>query len=230
MTGLEDGRIIALHGAWGPSDPPAPPAQPHFFGSGVLVEAGGARTVEYCVLDAFATIALKFRAEWELNWTGRRAHWQPTSQALAGLLMLRMALAGETVVIASREAEEHRLPICAIEDAHRVLAADALYDDPRLRAHAPAAAARMARAHREALETEHTAFLVAARLHEVWSIAEEAQRTPAERRAPAEILPFPGGPDRAADAPEGADGTARLSRLLGRLRPPPRTWNEGPAR
>ena len=59
-------------------------AQPYFFGSGVLVEQDGLRTVEYCVLDAFATIALKFRAAWVMNWTGRRSRWQPTPQALPG--------------------------------------------------------------------------------------------------------------------------------------------------
>ena len=192
MTGHDEDRVVALHGAWGPPDPPAPraPADPYFFGSGLLVEADGRRTIEYCLLDAFSTIALKFRADWELNWVGRRSRWQPSAQALAGLLMLRMALSGETVVIASRDEEECRLPICAIEDAREVLCADALYEDNALRRHAPAAAARMAQAHREALQTEHTAFLVAARLHEVWSMAEAARRAPAEMRSLAQIVPF----------------------------------------
>lgn len=230
MTASEDGRVILLHGTVRSSNPSAPagPAKPHFFGSGVLVEGGGRRTVEYCLLDAFATIALKFRAEWELNWTGRTARWQPTPQALAGLLMLRMALTDETVVIASRAAEEHRLPVCAIEDAGRVLSADAFYEDPELRAHAPAAAARMACAHREALETERTAFLVAARLHEVWTIAEDARRAPPERRATAEILPFPAEPDL-GEAFDSAFGLG-LGGLLDRVRQPRRSWNESPRR
>lgn len=230
MTGFEEDRIFLLRDASRASDPPRPagPAQPHFFGSGVLVEGGGRRTVEYCLLDAFATIALKFRAEWELSWTGRRARWQPTPQALAGLLMLRMALARETVVIASRTAEEHRLPVCAIEEAGRVLSAESLYEDPGLRARAPAAAARMACAHREALESEHTAFLVAARLHEVWTIAEEARRAPAEQRTSAEILPFPIGAE-IADAFASAPGQG-LAGLFERLRQPQRSWSEGPRR
>ena len=222
MTGQDEDRVVALHGAWGPKDPPAPkaPAHPYFFGSGLLAEAGGRRTIEYCLLDAFSTIALKFRADWELNWMGPRSRWQPDAPALAGLLMLRMALAGETVVIASRDEEECRLPICAIEDAFEVLCADALYEDDDLRRHAPAAAARMAQAHREALQTEHTAFLVAARLHEVWSMAEAARRAPAEQRSPAQIVPFAPKEDR---HPERAP-------IFGRpFRRRPRPCSEGPA-
>lgn len=192
MSGLDEGSVPHTLRGRSRSAPPSP-AQPYFFGSGVLVEQDGLRTVEYCVLDAFATIALKFRAAWVMNWTGGRARWQPTPQALPGLLMLRTALAGEAVVIATRSAEDHRLPACAVEDADLVVSADALYGDAELQAHAPAATSRMACAHREALVTEHTAFLVAARLHEIWTIAEAARRAPPESRTSAAVLRFPDG-------------------------------------
>lgn len=191
------------------------PAAPHFFGSGVLSDDGERRVVEYCLLDTFATIALKFRAEWTLGWTGTRSRWQPGSEALAGLLMLRLAITRQTVVIASRQADESRLPVGALEEARRVVEGQEFYGG-QIRRHAPGACARMAMVHAEALETEFTAFLVAARLHELWTIREEAMRAPPEHDASAEIVAFPLEESRSFDPRPGA-GDARRSPLFARL-------------
>ena len=193
------------------------PAAPYFFGSGLLSQDSDRRVVEYCLLDTFATIALKFRAEWTLAPSHGRLRWQPGSDALAGLLMLRLAVARETVVIASRKAEDSLLPIAAIEEARRVVEGQEFYENRQLRAHAPAACARMARAHAEALESVFTAFLVAARLHEVWAISEEARRNPPEDVAEAVIVPFPMEEARSFQPPARAPrpvGGPLLSRLL----------------
>ncbi|MDP3404095.1 MAG: hypothetical protein Q8S03_05350 [Brevundimonas sp.] len=179
------------------------PAAPHFFGSGVLSDDGERRVVEYCLLDTFATIALKFRAEWTLGWTATRSRWQPGSEALAGLLMLRLAISRQTVVIASREVDESRLPVGALEEARRVMEGQEFYDGGQIRRHAPGACARMAMVHAEAIESEFTAFLVAARLHEVWTIREEALRAPPEHDRSAEIVAFPLEESRSFDPRRG---------------------------
>ena len=206
---------LALRQDLGALDHPAP-ATPHFFGSGVLSDDGERRVVEYCLLDTFATIALKFRAEWTLGWTGTRSRWQPSSEALAGLLMLRLAITRQTVVIASREADESRLPVGALEEARRVVEGQEFYGAGQIRRHAPSACARMAMVHAEALETEFTAFLVAARLHELWTIREEAMRAPPEHDTSAEIVAFPFEESRSFD-PRPGGGDLRRNALFARL-------------
>jgi len=111
--------------------------------------------------------------------------------ALAGLLMLRLAITGQTVVIATRDADESRRPVGALEEARRVVEGEEFYGSGHIRRHAPGACARMAMVHAEAVESEFTAFLVAARLHELWTIREEALRAPPEQDRSAEIVPFP---------------------------------------
>lgn len=206
---------LALHQGHGALDQPAP-ATPYFFGSGLLSDDGARRVVEYCLLDTFATIALKFRAEWTLGWTGTRSRWQPGSEALAGLLMLRLAITDQTLVIATRSADESRLPVGALYEAHRVMEGHEFYDTAVVRRHAPGACARMALVHAEAMESEFTAFLVAARLHELWTIREEAMRAPPEDEASAEIVAFPMEESRCFDPRRGASDLRR-SPLLARL-------------
>ncbi len=209
---------LALRQDIGALDHPSP-AAPHFFGSGVLSDDGERRVVEYCLLDTFATIALKFRAEWSLGSTGTRSRWQPGSEALAGLLMLRLAIARQTVVIASRDADESRLPLGALEEARRVVEGQEFYGGAPIRRHAPGACARMAVVHAEAIESEFTAFLVAARLHELWSIREEALRAPPEHETAAQIVAFPLEESRSFD-PRPPRGDARRSPLFARLLEP----------
>lgn len=217
---LGGAEIIHLTLRQGLSDLDHPfPAAPHFFGSGILSDDGERRVVEYCLLDAFATIALKFRAEWTLAWTGTRSRWQPGSEALAGLLMLRLAITRQTVVIASRDADESRLPVGALEEARRVVEGQEFYDGGQIRRHAPGACARMAMVHAEAMESEFTAFLVAARLHELWSIREEAMRAPPEHDTSAEIVAFPFEESRSFD-PRPGGGDMPRNPLLARLLDP----------
>ncbi|HMO42799.1 MAG TPA: hypothetical protein PKB04_05645 [Phenylobacterium sp.] len=211
-----DAEIVVLR-PWRSADPvDAPtPAHPFFFGSGVLHQEPGRRVLEQGLLDAFATIALKFRAEWTSPGLGRA--WRPGAEALAGLLMLRLAVARETVVVATREAEDSRLPACALDEARRVIEGQEFYENRTLRQHAPGACARMARVHAEALESEHTAFLVAARLHEVWSIGEEALRAPREAGLPAEILPFPERESRSFEPEPRESGAPSIWRWMGAI-------------
>lgn len=209
---------LTLRQDLGALDHPSP-AAPYFFGSGVLSDDGEHRVVEYCLLDTFATIALKFRAEWTAGWVGTRSRWQPGSEALAGLLMLRLAIARQTVVIASREADESRLPVGALEEARRVMVGKEFYDDRQIRRHAPGACARMAVVHAEAIESEFTAFLVAARLHELWTIREATLRAPPELDASAEIVAFPLEESRSFD-PRSGGGDIRRSPLFTRLLDP----------
>lgn len=206
---------LTLRQDLGALDHPSP-AAPHFFGSGILSDDGERRVVEYCLLDTFATIALKFRAEWTLGWTGTRSRWQPGSEALAGLLMLRLAITHQTVVIASRDADESRLPVGALEEARRVVEGQEFYDGGQIRRHAPGACARMALVHAEAMESEFTAFLVAARLHELWTIREEALRAPPEHDTSAEIVAFPFEESRSFD-PRPGSGDQRRNALFTRL-------------
>ena len=112
--------------------------------------------------------------------------------------------------------------------ARRVVEGQEFYENRQLRAHAPAACARMARAHAEALESEFTAFLVAARLHEVWAISEEARRSPPEDVVDAVIVPFPMEEARSFQPPARGPrlgGAQMFSRLLdpftGRAHAPP---------
>lgn len=130
--------------------------------------------------------------------------------------MLRLAIAGETVVIASRKTDESRLPVGALEEARRVMEGQEFYAPSQVRRHAPGACARMAMVHAEAMETEFTAFLVAARLHELWTIREEAMRAPPEHDLSAEIVAFPLEEARSFDPrPHGASPRGPLlSRLF----------------
>ncbi len=216
---------LALHQGLGALDQPAP-ATPYFFGSGLLSDDGARRVVEYCLLDTFATIALKFRAEWTLGWTGTRSRWQPGAEALAGLLMLRLAITDQTLVIATRSADESRLPVGALDEARRVMQGHEFYDTAVVRRHAPGACAQMAMVHAEAMESEFTAFLVAARLHELWTIREEAMRAPPEDEASADIVAFPTEESRSFDPRTGASDLrrsplfARLFDPIGRAGPP----------
>ena len=74
----------------------------------------------------------------------------------------------------------------------------------------------MAMVHAEALETEFTAFLVAARLHELWTIREEALRAPPEQDMCAEIVAFPLEESRSFD-PRPREVDPRRSPLFARL-------------
>ncbi|MDP1875171.1 DUF1153 domain-containing protein [Phenylobacterium sp.] len=56
--------------------------------------------------------------------------------------MLHLAISRQTVVITSREADESRLPVGALEEARRVMEGQEFYDGGQIRRHASGACAR----------------------------------------------------------------------------------------